>query len=567
MKKALTKISKFIMNSFKNNEIWQDENKDGTHITGDELLLTIFEEEKKVVLKNLFEAILCNDLGLFEPQNNSSLVRTLVEVLSVIDTPFTIIQEFHHIDQSYRDAYYSYFSNQHFKTERYSRRLNFFKGAITLEQLFNKRDSDTLLVDESELQEFYIGSMVINPLDSAPIGKTLIDASAIIPTNKRPVYVRTSEYTIHVYGHKLKVHAFPYRMQDGEMMTCAEVTLLNIIDYYSNSFADYRKVVPSEIKEYEKKHFHERVLPSSGMSYPLFTKVLSEFGFSPRLYNKNYIHGSDSANRDNVMKRLMHYYVDSGIPVAVNMMPSFGYGSGHSVVCFGYGNIDEKQKLVAFENKVINYRRKNQCHPLVNSADFYSQYAIVDDNAPIYQLRTFPYFADESLLEVAELSVPLYKRMFMDAADAESIFLAVLQHDQYGIDVWLKDKLEKNEDVIFRIFLASSHGLKQFRSHTLSTLHGREVYALTPMPRFVWVCELFKIDDYDKGKCFGECIIDATSVPTPNSGFGSLIMLHYMNQIYVRYPERDSDKFHDYFVIDSKDCLFPHYSKNLTLIN
>ena len=46
-----------------------------------------------------------------------------------------------------------------------------------------------------------------------------------------------------------------------------------------------RSVVPSEILKKEQKHSHERVLPSHGISYPILTKVLSEFGFSPRLYN------------------------------------------------------------------------------------------------------------------------------------------------------------------------------------------------------------------------------------------------------------------------------------------
>ena len=56
--------------------------------------------------------------------------------------------------------------------------------------------------------------------------------------------------------------------------------MLNLIEYYSNSYKDYKSVVPSEILDKEQLHSHERVLPSSGTTYPIFTKVLADFGFS-----------------------------------------------------------------------------------------------------------------------------------------------------------------------------------------------------------------------------------------------------------------------------------------------
>ena len=68
-------------------------------------------------------------------------------------------------------------------------------------------------------------------------------------------------------------------------MRCTEVTLLNLLEFYSNSYDDYRAVVPKDIIESEQRHSHERVLPSRGITYPILTKVLSDFGFSPRLYN------------------------------------------------------------------------------------------------------------------------------------------------------------------------------------------------------------------------------------------------------------------------------------------
>ncbi|MCD7955067.1 MAG: hypothetical protein LUG93_04785, partial [Lachnospiraceae bacterium] len=203
----------------------------------------------------------------------SSLMRTLPK-------PFTVVQEPYHIDPGFRDAYYMYFSNQHFQVKRYSRRLSFFKGEYGDDKYF-----DNGIQTQANLERDFMGSCVINPLSTGSIGKTLLNPEYVLKGMTGSVFMRLSDFTLHILGRTLKVKAFPYRMQDQETMSCAEVTLLNLMDYFSNQYKDYRTVVPSEIIENEQMHSHERVLPVRGITYPVLTKVLADFGFSPRLYN------------------------------------------------------------------------------------------------------------------------------------------------------------------------------------------------------------------------------------------------------------------------------------------
>lgn len=165
---------------------------------------------------------------------------------------------------------------------------------------------------------------------------------------------------------------------------------------------------------------------------------------------------------------------------------------------------------------------------------------------------------------VENIAVPLYKRMFLDASDASAIVRAVLNHEQFGIDIWSDDFLEPKEDVIIRLFMASSHSLKEFRSKTLNNIYARETYAIVPMPRFVWICELYRVNDYDELMAFGEIVIDATSVPSGHS-YKSLIMMHYPKVIGIRYPEQSEPEFDDMITLDEDD-LFPGYRKNLEAI-
>lgn len=481
----------------------------------------------------------------------------LKNFLRRLPKPITIVQELYYIDRSYRDTYYMYFSNQHFVVKRYSRRLSFFSGKYDAVSYFAE-DKDT----EKRLNENFIGACVINPLIVGSIGRTLINPKFLFDAQIKPAYVRLSEFKLNIYGHPLVVKAFPYRMQDEETMCCAEVTLLNLLEYYSNSYTDYRTVVPSEIIENEQKHSYERVLPARGITYPVLTKVLSEFGFSPRLYNISAIdsYRYSYVSQKDELKRWLHYYIESGIPVAVNLTPISIAGTAHSLVCIGHGKIKSELIRKAHKKRWIAWGDRQNTHPIINSADFYDDYVVVDDNQPIYQVRSFDNLSLFSDMKVENLAVPLYKRMFLDAPNAYTIIRSLLHSEMFGIEEWAGDFLEKGENVIIRLFMASSRSYKDYRMHTMNDIYVKQLYTLIPMPRFVWVCELYRMDDYEKLSAFGEVVIDATSAP--NRGHRSLIMMHYPKVIAYRHPDQAEVGF-DYMAELEEDTLFPGYKNNL----
>lgn len=357
-----------------------------------------------------------------ETLDNSNLAISgkdfLTKFLFKLPKPITVVQEMYHIDRSYRDTYYMYFSNQHFQVKRYSRRLSFFLGRYGREKFFECEHEEL-----TQLEKNFIGSCVINPIVAGTIGRTLINPKYVLDQSEMPAYMRLSKFDFHVYGRVLSVRAFPYRMQDQETMCCAEVTILNILEYYSNSYHDYKLVLPSEIVEKIRVHSHERVLPSRGITYPVLTKVLSEFGFSPRLYNISAIDDFKYSHirRKDELRRWLHYYIESGIPVAVNLVPMGIAGTGHSVVCIGHGKAKDELKRSAYKKRWIPWSERENAHPIINSADFYDDYVVVDDNQPVYNVRNFSNLSLYPDMKVENLAVPLYKRMFLDAPNAFSI--------------------------------------------------------------------------------------------------------------------------------------------------
>ena len=90
-------------------------------------------------------------------------------------------------------------------------------------------------------------------------------------------------------------------------------------------------------------------------------------------------------------------------------------------------------------------------------------------------------------------------------------------------------------------------------------------HIIVPMPRFVWVCELYRESDYEELKAFGEIVIDATSAFGRGHSVCSLILMHYPKVIGIRYPEQTNPEIDEMVELED-DELFDGYQRNLCKI-
>ena len=529
----------------------------------------------------------CDDLrahnitGANPSMATADYLKPLKEIMKSISPPYTVILEHCYIDKSFRDSYYRYFSSSHFNTDRFSRRLSFFQGYVTEKDLFDfsipcvsiQKSGVECYIDKPKL--IYYGSIVLNPVMNGAIGRTILDPRCLNlqKAGTLPVYIRLSRFKNHVFGRTLKVNAFPFRMQDGETTTCTEITVLNLLDYYSNHYPEYRSALPGEILDEEQRHSFQRVLPSKGMDYAKLSKLISSFGFSPRLYDRSSVasYGGSQATPEVKLRRWMYYYIESGIPVAVELGSGTQSEPGHSVICIGHGATDKRRISDAYRLGPKNQEERS----FLNSADFHNSFVVVDDNNPVYNIREYEQLSLDKDYGVKALAVPLNRRMYLDAPDAESTVFEILNDDRLGLEIWMPEGyLEDKEPVVMRLFLASSHSLKSFRVRTLASDDMRAAYAYLPMPRFVWVCELYKVDEYlgrnkkketDPIRAFGEIILDTTSVPTKKYSPKAIILAHYPGLIATLCPE-DIQVGFDEMLQFKDDEPFPGFSNNLSKI-
>lgn len=502
----------------------------------DENILSLVDESYKEIVissKNKLKLFLIDILDL---ENNGHPDTTLKAdgsykiLFSLLDKmlPFTIVVEERYVDRTYRDSYYMHFSCKHEQYNRFCKRLFLFKDDIFSEN----EDKHFADLEAEKLQERFVGTIVIRPLMQGKIGRSLINPYFVL--DKENTYIRSAKYAATICGMRFYVNAFPFSMQDGETTSCAETTILNLMDYFSKKYSEYKNILPSEIIRIVEKNHYERALPSRGLKYPIISKIFSEIGFYPRMYDRNVLTDISS------FKRTIHYYIESGIPVGLGT--KLDEKTKHSVICIGHGkiNYDEiGQKLYA----VYGYS-PNHYIWLVDSADLCNSYVIMDDQHPPYEVAEWHTHVSSDVLQKIDncmlgsyepetLIVPLYKRMFMEAQQAYDICTSILANEGFGIRRFDRKLGSKNNPVIIRLFLCSSKNFKRQRINHFSS-ENREVrdrYSVLQMPRFVWVCEIYDAYGYRNKLARGEIVIDATA--SPHDGLKSALLFHYPSHILI----------------------------------
>lgn len=406
--------------------------------------------------------------------------------------------------------------------------------------------SDFSLLSEKKLQDAFIGLIVLRPLCDCYIGRTLLDPSKLSISK---CYVRTTPFNCIIYGHNFTINAFPFSSQDAETMTCAETSVWSILEYYGTRYPEYKTVLPSNIVKQLENMSYERNLPSKGLSYQAITALLKAFGFSPRLYAREVLNEN--------FKRILHYYIESGIPVALGIeRKQDDTTEKHSIVAVGHSKRQIPSEAVPFQ--------ATDGFSIVNTADLYDEYIIMDDNQTPYSTEKYDEFSIYKNGRALFLAVPLYKRIFLEAQDAECIFYSLVGADGFRDKIIEELNVSKTLPLILRIFLTSSRKFKKIRGKNSTSAEECAFYQQLLYPKFLWVAEFSIPELYEKEKICGEIVLDATADRYNKTN--SIILIRLLNKFSYRLPDfsiNDIDVYNEFE--DSATCTpYRMYKNNLT---
>lgn len=432
----------------------------------------------------------------------TDLENEVSRLLDELRDDLYLVIEYPYVDKFYRDSYYNYYSSKHNNYQRDCIRVSLFEGEIEIGQFIKQEKHESL-------EEAYLGFFILRPTINSIMGRSMINPKAFDDSNFK---ICSCSVNSMIYGLKANAKGFPHSSQDGESIKCAETTIWELMEYFSNKYSEYKPTLPHEINLAIERFSFQRQLPSNGLSMDQISFALKQFGFGTRVYSKD-TYGDE-------IYEIIDTYVESGIPVVVGLQSS---DIGHVILCIGKETIthielDEVKKNEYFKNdEAVNYFM-----PFGEN----SRYVVQDDNLIPYRLVQLnnpgELYQDDELkkYQIDSIVVPLYPKIYLEAVLAKKLFFELLKDNTLG--------LELQSDFIFRYYLASS---RTFKNH-ISKLEklGEDIknsLLLTKMPKFIWCGEIYDRDEFNSNEKRAKSLIllDATEANTKS--IDSLIFAGY----------------------------------------
>ena len=245
---------------------------------------------------------------------NYLIVDEISYRLGSLERNDVVVFEYPYVDKHYRDSYYFYFSTKHNEIKRDSIRLSFFSDDI--EEAFFYNESKHI-----NLQNSFLGFITLRPTRINILGRNLVSPRLF---KEKEFVLMLSSFSVMIQGAKLQIDAFPHCSQDNETLTCAEITVLNIMEYFGNKYSEYTPILPSKIIKMLSARAYERQLPSTGLTVDDLSFALKQLGFSPKTYSKN-------VEGDDILKKILDIYIESGIPV-IGVLEKENDDEGHAII-------------------------------------------------------------------------------------------------------------------------------------------------------------------------------------------------------------------------------------------
>lgn len=570
----------------------------GPQVRGETLLPTFTEEQ--AFLSSAEE----NMPSLNSVYSGTRRLELIVRRLLLHCSELVAVIESNHIDSVYRNALYHWYSRRMSNTPRFTLRVSFFKRdgleiGDAEEVIYSSRDDET---HYKHLKENFRGSVVVYPLGGGLLGRTIFSPSDLVDET---VHVRLSEFELKVFGRKFTIDAFPFRMQDAEVMSCAEVTLINMLEYFSSRYQEYSMALPNDLIELEEAYSSERAIPARGINYMSFSQLLSHLGFYPRLLSLYSLQRAPIGLPGEIQfRRYLYWYLGSGIPAAVNVAPPSRELKGHSLAVVGFTDFDEgvvetvRGYFLADEDstqpggtqhddafaqawgtiarmeqsgRILSRISGNDCVAtcrIFQEADFPRRLVTVDEAQLPYQLCEYERLSSNDSFSCENMVFPLHRGMALDAQDAYEMFMMLLEDERLGVLSWGGSSIKVDEPIIMRMFLVTAGSYRGFRARTTPP-PLRYLFETQVLPHFIWVAELVHMSNYTPNpselRSFAEIVLDATTA-RKTSFEEKLLLMRYPGRMAWREPYDSEESFGIHSVswepddsIEARPSLFRSY--------
>ena len=276
-----------------------------------EALKAIFEEATGTPGQNIARK---NHLTYFE-----EYFRVLKAKTIIVETPY--------VDHDFLEDFSAYYVKCFRSYDRFCSRLHFLNIPLSSEFFDNILQSGSDSISVKELNDAYLGFVVVKPIPSTFIGRTCLKTYA--PDGERS-FPFTHEYEVSLAGLSLKVKSLAYQEQDSIVAACASTAIWTAFQATAFLF-QHHVPTPVEITKAAVRYFpfSNRNFPNKGLSEEQMAQAIRDVGLEPYLV---------TASDPDLIKATIYAYQKAGIPLVLG----FGFAGmnssdgKHAVAVTGY---------------------------------------------------------------------------------------------------------------------------------------------------------------------------------------------------------------------------------------
>lgn len=238
----------------------------------------------------------------------------------------TLVIEQHYIDRHFIEEHSLYYSRCLNPRTNACIRIHAFSNQFDdkhLDKWLHRAANGESQQVELDLEKQYLGFVVVRPLPSVPIGRTVLVHFGDKPTRHFPPIV---DYDVHFLGLELTVRGLAFQQQDRAVAACATTSIWTALNSVGRRDG-MRVPTPSTITESAVRFFTPfgRAFPSHGLSVEQICEGIRGTGFAPEIFKVS--------GKPDLFSTFLHSYVRSRIPVILAIQNSLG---GHAVTVVGY---------------------------------------------------------------------------------------------------------------------------------------------------------------------------------------------------------------------------------------
>lgn len=402
-----------------------------------------------------------------------------------------MILEEGYISKDYLHDYASYYALCFRNYPKDCRRVHFFKNEFNLD-MFQKVIASNH-ADYIDFWNAYLGFIVIKPIPITTIGYTVLRTYENGVDFDSRNFWGLRQYSIHVFGHEVKINSLAFQEQDSVLSACATTAIWIMLNKAALDFHTILKS-PSQITKDADKVSPDggRLFPNRGLNLLQICNAIVNSGLVSEIKQPD-IHLLDDKGQciasyisNTYLKKILNAYSPIGIPVIlVIKVPNGNQHGMHAIVVSGYKqkapNHIPPQEQISFLSENIEkiYAHDDQWGPFVrigfdNETNLITPWSDVD--------------AKSSPTKLAHIVIPIYPKIRISYEDIEVIIRGL----DTILTLFFADKIIA--DLIWDIKIDFSENFKQQIIDSSLDQDIKFEHISESLPKYLWIASCYIAD-------------------------------------------------------------------------